>query len=484
MNSRSGMTHRPVPARNGVSLRGAILLAAVLLLGGCATFSKDGGFEAVQTIAKERLGRDAKWLRSVTDEDSARAHVKSLLSRPLSADDAVQLALLNNRGLQAAYAELGIAEADLVQAGRIANPSFGYLNVRGDGDFKIERALTFNIMQLLAMPLTTKIAGYRFDQAKLAASAEMLGVATETRAAWYGAVAAHEAIRYFEQVNESAAAGAELARRMFAAGNYSALQQAREQAFYADAVAQLARARQVAEAERERLTRLMGLWGEDTAFRLPDRLPDLPEAPIERGDAEQTALRTRLDVQASKRDLETLAESLGLTKATRFINVLDLGVAQVREPHAIMNGYDIRFEIPIFDWGQARVARAEAVYLQAASRTAEIAVNARSEVREAYAAYRTAFELARHYRDEIVPLRKRISEENLLRYNGMLIGVFELLADARESIAAVNAAIEAKREFWVADVGLQAAQNGAAGGMRKAARAAPALEAPRPAGGH
>ena len=110
MNSRSGMTHRPVPARNGVSLRGAILLAAVLLLGGCATFSKDGGFEAVQTIAKERLGRDAKWLRSVTDEDSARAHVKSLLSRPLSADDAVQLALLNNRGLQAAYAELGIAE--------------------------------------------------------------------------------------------------------------------------------------------------------------------------------------------------------------------------------------------------------------------------------------------------------------------------------------------------------------------------------------
>jgi outer membrane protein TolC len=462
---------------------GSILLAAALLLGGCATFSEDGGFDTVQTTAKERLQTETQWLRTDAERNAAREQVKALLEKPLTADDAVRIALVNNRGLQAAYAELGIAEADFVQAGRIANPTFGYLNVRGDGEFKIERALTFNIMQLVTMPLATKITGRRFEQAKLAAAAEMLSVALETRRAYYGAVAAQEAIRYHEQVRESAAASAELARRMFTAGNFSALQRAREQAFYADSVAQLARAEQAATAERERLTRLMGLWGAEVRFRLPDRLADLPAAPVEPGDAEQTAMRTRLDLQAAQRDLEALAESLGLTRATRVINALELGVAQVREPHAVMNGYDIRLEIPLFDWGGARVARAEALYMQAANRTADIAVVARSEVREAYGTYRTAYDIARHYRDEIVPLRKRISEENLLRYNGMLIGVFELLADARESIAAVNAAIVAKRDFWLAETNLQAAQNGAASGLRRVA-AAPEMNVSRPAGGH
>jgi len=479
--NRSAMGARRQEVRRGRG-RVGLATAAALVLAGCATFSEDGGFGAVQGVANERLGAEAKWLRGDADEDAARAQVQALLAKPLAADDAVQIALLNNRGLQAAYAELGIAEADLVQAGRIANPSFGYMNVRGDGEFKIERALTFSVLQILTIPLAAKVAGERFEQTKLAVSAEMLRVAADTRRAYFSAVAAQESIRYFEQVKESAEAGAELARRMYGAGNYSALQRAREQAFYADAVAQLARARQAATAERERLTRLMGLWGEDVAFKLPARLPELPQAPAELRDAEQTAMRTRLDVQASRRDLEVLAASLGLTRTTRFVNALELGAAQVRESHAIMNGYELRFEIPIFDWGGARVARAEALYMQAANRAAETAINARSEVREAYAAYRTAYDLARHYRDEIVPLRKRISEENLLRYNGMLIGVFELLADARESVAAVNAAIEASRDFWLAAADLAAAQHGATAGMRKAAGAAPLMPAAGPKG--
>ena len=474
--NRSTMSERHAQRRR-MPYRSILAVTALLVLSGCATFSDDGGFGAVQSVAKERLGSEAKWLRNEADADAAGKQVKALLAKPLAAEDAVQIALLNNRGLQASYSELGIAEADLVQAGRIANPSFGYVNMRGGGELKIDRVLSFNIIQLLTMPLATKISTRRFEQTKLAVSAEMLSVAAETRRAYYSAVAAQESIRYFEQVKESAEAGAELARRMFAAGNYNALQRAREQAFYADAVAQLARARQAAVAERERLTRLMGLWGGDVAFRIPDRLPVLPKSPAEQRDVEQTAMGTRLDVQASKRDLDALAESLGLTKATRFINVLELGVAQEREPFNILNGYEIRLEIPIFDWGQARVARAEALYMQAVNRTAETAVNARSEVREAYSAYRTTYDLARHYRNEIVPLRKKISEENMLRYGGMLTGVFELLADARESVAAVNASIEAHRDFWLADANLQAAQNGAVSGMRKAAGAAPAMAA-------
>lgn len=456
-----------------------LAVLAAVALAGCTTFSADGGFGEVSQIAKERLGKDVLWQR--TDEDAARAadDVKRLLARELSADDAVQIALFNNRGLQASYAELGIAEADLVQAGRIGNPRFAYLRTKHGDERKIEWALTFPIIDLLTIPLRTNIADRQLATSKLDAGRRVLDLAAETRRAYFEAVAAHQSARYAEQVKEAADASAELARRMARAGNFPKVTEMREQVFYAEAVAQLARARHAATASRERLTRLMGLYGADVDFKLPERLPDLPASLPELKDAEATAIAQRLDIQAAKRQSEGLAESLGLTRATRFINALELGPAQTFEsPEPWKTGYELSLEIPIFDWGSAKVARAEAVYMQSVQRIAEAAVNARSEVRESYSAQRTAYETARHYRDEIVPLRKRISEEQLLRYNGMLISVFELLVDAREQVAAVNAAIESQRDFWVADADLQAALNGASGAraapFRAATTAAPA----------
>ena len=105
--------------------------------------------------------------------------------------------------------------------------------------------------------------------------------------------------------------------------------------------------------------------------------------------------------------------------------------------------------------------------MQAVNRLAETAINARSEVRAGYSAYLIHYELAKHYRDEVVPLRKRISDENLLRYNGMLISVFELLADAREQILGVNGYIEALKDFWVADTDMQTALGGAYASRRQ-----------------
>ena len=440
---------------------------ALIGLGGCATFSQDGGFSSVESIAKTRLNKEVQWIKSDADADSAQAMVKKLLANPLTADDAVQIALLNNRGLQATYAELGIAEADLVQAGRLSNPHFAYLNVRSSSDRVIERALTFNFMQLITMPLATRLERRRFEQTQLRVASEVLQVASQTRKAYYSAVSAQQTASYMEDVKLTAETSAELARRMARAGNWSRLTQAREQVFYAETTAQLARAKQNVISQREQLTRLMGLWGEGTRFKLPERMPDLPKTPNELTDIESVALKQRLDVQAMKRDIEGLAASLGLTRATRFINVLELGLAEMREGNSTpMRGYEISVELPIFDWGGARVAKAEAIYMQALNRAAEVAIDARSEVRESYTGYRTAFDLAKHYRDEVVPLRKLISEENLLRYNGMLISVFELLADAREQVVSVNAYIEALRDFWLADADLQMALIGKSGAMR------------------
>lgn len=455
---------------------------SIMVLGGCATFSKDSGFGAVEQVARERLNKDVKWPRDDDERDSVRSAVKELLALPLSADNAVQVALLNNPGLQATYTELGIAEADLVQAGRMTNPHFAYLRTRDGDERKIEWALTFPIIDLLTIPLRTRIESHRFEQVKLAVAGQMLSVATGTRKAWIDTVAAEERVRYLEQVKVAAEASAELASRMEEAGNFSRLTRMREQLFHAETVTRLARTRQGVVAERERLARLMGLSGDEVAFRLPERLPDLPADKPEYRDIEARAMTGRLDVQSAKRETERLAGSLGLTRATRFINVLELGPAATKEdPEPWKRGFEVSLELPIFDWGGARVAKAEAIYMQALHRVAETAVNARSEVREAYSAHHTAYDAAKRYRDEIVPLRKKIAEENMLRYNGMLIGVFELLADAREQVGAVIAYIETLRDFWLSESDLQAAFNGPSTGRRGAASMVSGGMAPSPA---
>jgi outer membrane protein TolC len=451
---------------------------ASLALAGCASFTPDGGFGTVERMARERIGQTPSYQRSAEQADSAKARVAELLKQPLSADRAVEISLLNNRGLQAAYAELGIAESDLVRAGRLANPSFTFGRLSGGGAVEIDRAVLFNILGILTMPLARQVEERRFEQAQLQAAYETVGVAGEARKAFFDAVTAQQLVGYFGQVKVAADASSELARRMAAAGNFNKLAQMREQSFQADATAQLARAQHQAVAARERLTRVLALSGDALGFQLPERLPDLPATPAQTQDAEQTAMDKRLDVLMARRAAESTALALGLSKATRFINVLQAGYQnQSPSGEPRKNGYEIELELPLFDFGTARLARAEATYMQAVNRTAQVALNARSEVRESYSAYRTAYELARHYRDEVVPLRKRISDENLLRYNGMLASVFDLLADARDQIASVASAVEALRDYWVAETRLQTALTGRSPGASAGLEPAKAADA-------
>jgi outer membrane protein TolC len=461
-----------------------LVAVALSMLAGCARLSDDARFSKVEQAVKERTGVDTKWTRSEDESKTVRGRVKELLASPLGATEAVQIALLNNPGLQASYAEVGIAEADLVQASRWRGPTFSFARLRRGDEIETERGVFFDALGLLTIPLSTRAGESRLEAAQNRAAGEALRLALETRKAWFQAVAAREGVKYMEQVKESAQTSAELARRMAEVGNFPKLNHAREQAFYAETTAQLGRVRHNAMAARERLARLMGLWGEDLGFQLPDRLPDLPTSVREGGDLEAQAIAQRLDVQGARSDADSLAKSLGLTKVTRFIDLLEVGVLSNSETGLPrQNGWEIEFGLPIFDFGGAKVARAERLYMQAVNRTLEAAVEARSEVRETYSAYRTAFDLAKHYRDQIVPLRKRISEEVLLRYNGMLMSVFELLADSRDQVAAANGYIESLRDFWLAESDLQMALTGRSPGgarsMGSATRAAPA-----PGGGH
>jgi outer membrane protein TolC len=470
-------------SRSRAATRSAALLS-LGLLGGCASFSPDGGLDKVASITQERMAVTPRPIKTEEDSAAVADEVKRLLAQPLGADAAVKIAILNNRGLQADLASLGIAEADVVQAGRLRNPVMTFSRTEAGGVREFERAFLFDLMGLLTLPTRSEIERRRFEVTQLRVANATLDLAQTTRQVFFSALAAGEAAKYQEEAWTAAQAGAELATRMADVGNFSRLRQQREQLLYAETTAELARTRQSAARERERLTRLLGLSGVQRNFTLPARLPELPAAPIPEADLLQRAMDSRLDLRMARTEIDGLAKSLGLTRSTGFANVLEasyLNSDADGEPHK--RGYEIEFSLPIFDWGQARTAKAEALYMQALHRVAALAVNAESEVRDAYAAYRTAHDLARLYQDEIVPLRKRISEETLLRYNGMLIGVWDVLSDARQQVAGVNAAIQAKKDFWLAESNLQMALNGGgAGGVgMSAASASPAGEA---GGGH
>ncbi len=453
---------RTQPRTGGARASALLGLAALIgAVSGCASVSVDAGFSEVRQRVQQTTGSEIRWARREEDRVAIDTRLKTLLGRPLDIDAAVQVALLNNRGLQAALDELGIAEADRARAFSLPNPGIGVAGARQGEERTIEWSVHWDLARVIALPWLKEVETQRLAQLQADTALKAFMLAADTRRAWTIAVGAAESLRYARQVAQAADASAELARRMAAAGNFNRLQHAREQAFQADASLGLARAEQQQRASREKLIRLLGLWGDQTAFALPDRLPDLPERVAERPDIEAQAIAQRLDVQSARLAAEKTARSLGLVQATRFVNVFEMGLARERSNEApLRSAWEVRFELPVFDSGEARLARAEAVYRQALNRAAEIAINARSEVRESYTAWRSSWEVARYHRTQIVPLRQRIAEENLLRYNGMLIGVFELLADARAQIASVNAAIEANRDFWLAQTDLDLAMLG------------------------
>ena len=434
------------------------LLAAAATLAGCAGFSADGGLGPAQQAAQQRLAnKELVWARSDAERDRIDARVTELLREPLSADAAVQIALLNHRGLQASFHDLGIGEAELVQASRLPNPGFTFGKFKAGDEREIERSFHFSLARVIAMPWLRDAARVRFEATQGAVAVRVLEHGATARKAWVQAVAAQEGVRYAQQVMRAAESSAELARRMAQVGNFSTLQRAREQAFYADAALGVARAEQAERAARERLTRALGLWGPQTAFLLPERLPDLPAQAKALPDVERTALAERLDVQGARLAAQQGEAQLGLARTSRWVGELELGLERnSSNEKPTRRGWELGFTLPLFDGG-AVATQAEHVQRQALLRAEQAAIDARSEVREAYGAYRSAFDIARHHRDEIVPLRKRVQDENVLRYNGMLIGVFDLLADARLQIMSVNAAIDAQRDFWLAEADLDMA---------------------------
>src|SRR6266853_1542893 len=429
---RFGMALAPALGTAAGLLTSALV---TLLLPGCASFSPDAGMGVVNSIAATELKKDALKIDGEEAAAAGRARVRRLLASTLPVDAAVQIALLNNKGLQAAYNELGIAEAAMV-------------------------------------PVRANIAADRFHQAQLRAAEETLRVAAEARRNYYRAVASRQLATFLTQASSAAETAAKLAKQLGETGAMNKLDQAREQSFYIEVTTQLASVLQQAASEREALIRSLGLWSNEIQFRLPEMLPALPKRPMSLPAVEVDAVRRRGDLQIARIEVDTLAKSYGLTNATRFINLLDVaGVSRTQREaggaRGTGGGVEVEFQVPVFDLGEVRLRQAGESYAHAVNRLTEKAVNVRSEARDAYAAYRSNYDIAVRYRDQALPLRQTITDETLLRYGAMQIDVFTLLTEARQRLAVNIAAIEAQRDFWLAATNLGAAVAGggvAAGG--------------------
>lgn len=442
-----------------------LLVLGALGLSGCAAFSPDSGMTAVSELTSQTIRKDVAFVRTAEGAGAVDARVRQLLSRTLTAGTAVQVALLNNKGLQAAYNELALAETDLVEQSLPPNPVFSVSRISGNGASEIERQVVGDILALATLPFRSDIARERFRQAQLRAALATLRLAADVRRAYVRGVAGNEMVVLLTDAKATAESTAQLAVKLGETGSVNKLDQAREQVFYAETTADLATARQAAASAREKLARLMGLWDEGLDFRLPNALPPLPRRPLALPSIEADAVGHRIDLQIARLELTALAKSLNLTEATRFVTLLDLaGISRrTQDPEGAPfreRGFDLQFQIPIFDGGEVRVRQAAETYNLAFNRLIERAVNVRSEARDAYRVYRSTYDIASHYQREIIPLRKIITEEMQLRFSSMQVDIFALLTEARQRLASLRGAIDARQSFFLAQSELQTAVNG------------------------
>ncbi len=448
--------------------RGQLLAAAlsVIVLSGCASANFDKSLAKTnEDVASFTQGKLAL-VQTQAQRDARERTAAELLKQPLGQSDAVQLALINSPALQAMLAENWANAANAAQSGRIANPIFTFERVRIGNELDLGRLLSFGLLDLLTLPQRNAIAQRRIVQSQLRLSSDVINQVTQVRQVWVKAVAAQQNLSYAKQVVDSAQASAELARRMQAVGNFNKLARARQQVFYADATTQLAGAQHTATSAREELIRQLGLTdAQAKQLQLPERLPDLPKAPRDPAEVSKLASASRLDIRLAQSAFEAAAKAQGLNLVT---SLTDIELGMIRNTvfdnadgdKTTGRGFEVSLRLPIFDWGGPQRDAMNAQTLAAANRLEEAVRAAGSNLREGYSAYRTAYDITRHYRDEVIPLRKIISEENILRYSGMFIGVFELLAESRDEIGTVMAAISAEQQFWLADAALQASVMG------------------------
>ena len=440
-----------------------LLLASVVLLGGCSV-SRTAGHDDVARLVEQRTGQRTHWDQGTMEDAQVAEVVNKLLKDGFTRERAIEIALVNNRGLQATYEDLDVSQAEMVQAGLLKNPSLSLglgFPLNPTTLLEVEGSIVQEFLDLLTLPLRKKIARERFNAAILRVAHQAFQVAVDVSKQFATVQAAQQVLEYRRTVAAAAQVMAELSTRQHEAGNITELALVGEKAAYEAAELERERAEIALIDARERLNRLLSLWGPQTAWTIAQPLPDPPESEPALEHLEQTALRQRLDVDAACKEVAVLMRAGNLARNFRFFGRVEVGAQGHRDPDGPqVLGPTITLDLPIFDQRQAEIARLDALRRQAERRLAAVSVDARSEVRAARVQMLTSRQIIDRYRKNLLPLRTELVELSQLQYNAMQIGPVQLLAARQQQVDTYQQYIEALRDYWSARAELERALGG------------------------
>jgi len=442
---------------------GSILLVT-FAVAGCAQVPKEAGFNDVKGLVGKRLDYHLHWNQGTEADHEVEKTIDALLSNELTPETAVQIALLSNPELQAVYEDLGITQADVVEAGLLENPVlFGrarFPNKSGESN-NYEFEITQNFLNILMLPARKKLSAVRFEQVKLQIADEVIRLIAGVRKSYFSALGARQIRDLRNEITSAAGNSFELARRLHAAGNISDLQLANENAHFEQSRIELANSETTLFDAREQLTLLMGLWGPQTNWQLPGQMPDMPSDEIPLANLESMAIENRLDLAAEKKAAEALAQALGITIDWRWIGHIEVGISTERETDRTwVTGPSLAIELPIFNQRQADIARLEAHLRRSQKKLTAQAIEIRSEVRTLRNRLIMQRNLIDHFRRTVLPLRERIVELTLKNYNYMLSGAFDLIMARQQEFEAYHKYLEALRDYWIIRADMQRSLGG------------------------
>ncbi len=450
-----------------MTLRG-LLLSFLLALSGCASVKPTEARRDVAEMLADRVGLPDVIPEQQDDESRARvrARVDELMATPLTVDRALQVAMLNNRELRAALEELGVAQADLVEAGLLANPVISgdlVASTRGNG-LGGGLGLSQSLLSVFLIPARRRIAKTRLAQVVVSVGQSALVLTRDVRVAFVRAQAAAQTAELHRARTQAAEIAAELADRQLDAGNINPLDHQLFAAALDHARVELADALLAATVAREQLTRLLGLWGEDVAWTFAAPLADALPPETELGSLESRGIHDRLDLSAARFAARSVALALELRRRG-LVPEVNVGLSARNEVgddvgHEWVLGPSLSIELPIFNPGHADIARIQAYLRQAQHRQQDLAIQVRSEIRVHRAELVAARRKVEYYQQKVLPRAGTITDLTLQQYNAMQIGTYQLLETRSDQLAAHREYVEALRDYWVARGELELAVGG------------------------
>lgn len=426
----------------------SVVFGSFIIFSGCSTLSQNEVFDSVKQMTTMRGAESLQWIKTPQEAARVDESVKTLLLQPLNEENAVRITLLNNRSLQQTYGEIGISQSELVEAGLMRNPLLGYSVGRSSGVITSTLSVEVAFLDLLWIPLRRELGGLALEETKSRVGDTVLRTVRDAKKSYIDARVAEEQTALYRSILKSHEASLQLAVRQYTAGNLSKRNMLKIQDSYERArMESINLARHNATA-REALNKMLGLYGEQTHYLLTTQPLKLLQPITSEMGLEKAAISNRLDMATAMRRVDYAAKQLGYSENTRLLSDVDLSVeSEKTTDEKRFNTFGVKIPIPIFDFGQGRVSKAQALYNQSVHRLYETAVNIRSEVREGYAQLRYSYDIAHEYDEVIVKTNQQILEETQLFYNGMLDGIYELLEDQRRAGTAKMESLNAVGEY-------------------------------------